>query len=111
MRMKIRDVERAACMHFCLTPLRLRQRKKTVDRKRQITMFLAREMTASSFPQIGRYFQRDHTTVMHACDHIAKLVTEDAETAADVLGMRIILAMPREIQNLRVVPEALGCVT
>ena len=43
-------------------------------------MYLARELTDASLPKIGdRIGNRDHTTVLHAVDKIAKLMQEDRE--------------------------------
>ena len=51
-------------------------RTRAVAMPRQIAMYLARELTSNSLPQIGTLFNRDHSTVVHACDKI----TEDIET-------------------------------
>ncbi len=51
--------------------LKMRKRTRSVSFPRQIAMYLCREMTDCSLPQIGDEFGgRDHTTVMHACDKI-----------------------------------------
>ena len=47
-------------------------------------MFLAKQLTSRSLPEIGRRFGgRDHTTVMHACKTIHSLRESDAELARD----------------------------
>ena len=58
-------------------------RKREITVPRQIAMYLTREMTGMSLPQIGSVFGgRDHTTVMHSCK------TVEAGTAGDPnLGM------------------------
>ena len=43
-----------------------RCRTKKVTFPRQVAMYLARKLTGASFPQIGRAFNRDHATVLHA---------------------------------------------
>jgi chromosomal replication initiator protein len=43
-----------------------RCRTKEVASPRQVAMYLARELTGVSLPQIGRAFNRDHATVLHA---------------------------------------------
>ncbi len=54
------------------------QRSRRVARPRQVAMFLARELTMRSLPEIGKRFGgRDHTTVLHACRRIAALCEED----------------------------------
>lgn len=50
-----------------------RSRKKEVVRPRQVAMFLLREETKLSFPEIGQKLGgRDHSTVIHACEKIKK---------------------------------------
>jgi chromosomal replication initiator protein len=56
---------------------------------RQMAMFLAREMTPQSLPDIGRRFGfRDHTTVMHAAKAVSARIEDNAETARDYLILR-----------------------
>jgi chromosomal replication initiator protein len=46
---------------------------------RQIAMYLCRELTDASFPEIGRLFGgKDHTTIMHACRQITKAKESDS---------------------------------
>lgn len=54
---------------------------------RSIAMQLAREH-GLSLPQIGRAFNRDHTTVLHACRKIAKLEAEDLQVAMSLCLLR-----------------------
>lgn len=55
-----------------------KKRTRSIARPRQIAMALARELTKDSYPDIGQSFGgRDHTTVMHACDKVAQLRSED----------------------------------
>lgn len=54
-----------------LSDMRAKKRSKAIAYPRQIAMFLARQLTDYSLPEIGEFFGgRDHTTVMHACDKI-----------------------------------------
>lgn len=39
---------------------------------RHVTMYLAKNLTNLSYPQVGAWFNRDHTTIIHGCDKIAK---------------------------------------
>ncbi|MFA6636277.1 MAG: chromosomal replication initiator protein DnaA [Candidatus Omnitrophota bacterium] len=53
--------------------MKTKKRSRSVSYPRQIAMFLSREMTNFSLPDIGGFFGgRDHSTVMHACDKINK---------------------------------------
>lgn len=54
------------------------QRTRRVARPRQVAMYLARELTMRSLPEIGKRFGgRDHTTVLHACRRVVALCDED----------------------------------
>ena len=66
-RPSIASIEKAVCAQMNVTPaeLRSKDRSRRVARPRQVVMFLAREITSNSLPQIGKYFGRDHTTVLH----------------------------------------------
>jgi chromosomal replication initiator protein len=75
-----------------------RSRTRSVARPRQIAMFLARQETEASLPQIGDALGgRDHTTVMHGCDKIASLVEEDEMLRRQIVNIKEMLyqtAMP-----------------
>lgn len=59
-----------------------RMRPRRIARPRQMAMFLARELTNSSLPDIGRRFgNRDHTTVLHAERRIKALADESPKFA------------------------------
>ena len=48
-------------------------------------MYLAKQLTSRSLPEIGRRFgNRDHTTVMHAVSRVTELMERDAQFAEDV---------------------------
>jgi chromosomal replication initiator protein len=57
-------------------------------RPRQIAMYLARELTPCSFPEIGRRFNRDHSTVMHNVAAVKRLAAIDEKFAADLAALR-----------------------
>ena len=68
-----------------------RSRKKEVVRPRQIAMFLLREETKLSFPEIGQKLGgRDHSTVIHACEKIRK-----EETSDEVMKQELVLIRER----------------
>ena len=52
--------------------LKSKSRARSVTRPRQIAMALAKELTNKSLPEIGRAFERDHTTVSNACREVPK---------------------------------------
>jgi len=63
--------------------LRSPRRTRSLARPRQIAMSLARELTSHSLPEIGAAFEKDHTTVIHACRTIAKLRLTDTRLDDD----------------------------
>jgi len=66
--------------HFRVEPRQLQSvyRGRNVLLPRQVGMYLARQLTQLSLQQIGAYFGgRDHTTVLHACRKVAKVINID----------------------------------
>jgi chromosomal replication initiator protein len=79
------DIEEivAERFHVKIADIRSRRRSKTLVHPRQIAMYLCRELTDSSFPEIGRHFGgKDHTTIIHACKQIAKAKEADSSLKA-----------------------------
>ncbi|PNW26769.1 UNVERIFIED_CONTAM: hypothetical protein BEN50_21540 [Euhalothece sp. KZN 001] len=74
-RLTLHQIAETTAEEFGLTVEDLRGKKRTraVVRPRQLAMCLARDLTVRSLPEIGRYFRRDHTTVLNALDRIAAL--------------------------------------
>ena len=65
-----------------------KKRMARINHARQLAMFLAREMTESSLPQIGDIFGRSHTTVLHGCNKIEAEIGVDAMLATRVQHLR-----------------------
>jgi chromosomal replication initiator protein len=59
-------------------------RSANVALARQIAMYLSRELTELSLPRIATYFDRDHTTVMHAAKKIKELIAKDRSAFSTV---------------------------
>jgi len=75
--------------HVSVNDLKCKKRVKTIVVPRQIAMYLARELTDKSLPQIGMEFGgKDHTTVMHSCDKISELVIKDGEIKRAVAELK-----------------------
>lgn len=63
-----------------VSELHSKKRTRAIARPRQIAMWLARELTSHSLPEIGDFFGgRDHTTVIHACRTITEVKVSDLE--------------------------------
>ena len=68
------------------------RRAQMVARPRQVAMYLAKQLTSRSLPEIGRKFgNRDHTTVMHAIKKVDQLSQADPSFAEDVELLRRML--------------------
>ena len=67
-----------------------RKRTKNIVVPRQIAMYLSRELTDNSLPQIGKEFGgKDHTTVLHAIDKIEKKLTTDPTLKDDIQHLKM----------------------
>ena len=86
-RISIDEIQRRVCEHYRIRQAEMGspRRAREVARPRQIAMYLAKQLTSRSLPEIGRRFGgRDHTTVIHAVKTIEALRQRDAEMDADV---------------------------
>lgn len=55
---------------------------------RQISMYLIRELIQLSYPDIGKYFNRDHSTVIHAVNKIEETIRTDSEFKNEIKDIR-----------------------
>jgi chromosomal replication initiator protein len=93
-RVTIEEIQRKVAEHYNirLTDMSSPRRARAVARPRQVAMYLAKQLTSRSLPEIGRRFgNRDHTTVMHAVSRIAELMQADSAFAEDVELLRRML--------------------
>jgi len=82
--LSIEYVQQIVSEYFGIRPddLKSKSRARTVAYPRQIAMYVCRELTESPLARIGEEFGgRDHTTVIHACEKIAKDSRQDSELA------------------------------
>ncbi len=87
----IEEIIRKVAEHYNLrmTDLISARRARVVARPRQIAMFLSKNLTSKSLPEIGRKFGgRDHTTVIHAVKKIEELKLVDVQVADEVEILR-----------------------
>jgi chromosomal replication initiator protein len=95
-RVTIDEIQKRVAEHFNirLSEMTSPRRARAVARPRQIAMYLAKQLTTRSLPEIGRKFGgRDHTTVMHAVRKIEELKVSDRALAEDVELLRRMLQM------------------
>ena len=74
-RIDIAEVQNAVAARFGVkvADMKSKKRTKALVLPRQLAMYLSRDLTEMSYPEIGRHFGgKDHTTIMHACKKIEK---------------------------------------
>jgi len=92
----IDEIQKRVAEHFNIrfSEMTSARRARSVARPRQVAMYLAKQLTTRSLPEIGRKFGgRDHTTVMHAVRKIEELKLSDRALAEDVELLRRMLQM------------------
>ena len=93
-RVTIEEIQRKVAEHYNirLSDMGSARRARAVARPRQVAMYLAKQLTSRSLPEIGRKFgNRDHTTVMHAVSRVTELMGLDAAFGEDVELLRRML--------------------
>ncbi|MBC8337777.1 MAG: chromosomal replication initiator protein DnaA [Rhodospirillales bacterium] len=93
-RVTIEEIQKRVASHFNIrtSDMHSARRARSVARPRQVAMYLAKQLTARSLPEIGRKFGgRDHTTVMHAVKKVDELREHDPSFAEDVDLLRRML--------------------
>ena len=90
----IEEIQRKVAEHYnirlsdMIGPKRLRN----IARPRQIAMYLSKQLTPRSLPEIGRRFGgRDHTTIMHGVRKIEELMATDSQLADDLQLLKRLL--------------------
>jgi chromosomal replication initiator protein len=81
-RVSIENIQRAVCREFGLSlpQLKAKDNSRGISYPRQIAMFLAKELTPASLPQIGREFGgKHHTTVLHSINKITEMRESDRD--------------------------------
>jgi chromosomal replication initiator protein len=93
-RVTIEEIQKRVAEHFNIriADMHSARRARAVARPRQVAMYLAKQLTSRSLPEIGRKFGgRDHTTVMHAVRKIEELREIDSSFAEDIDLLRRML--------------------
>ena len=88
---ELEEIQRKVSEHYNirLSDMIGPKRVRTYARPRQVAMYLAKQLTSRSLPEIGRRFGgRDHTTVMHGVKRIEELRNKDSQIADDLELLR-----------------------
>ncbi|MGN6210103.1 chromosomal replication initiator protein DnaA [Asticcacaulis sp.] len=96
-RVTVDEIQKLVSDHFGLKQADLlsERRTRSVARPRQVAMWLCKQHTTRSYPDIGRRFGgRDHTTVLHAVKKVEELLQADDQIARDVE------ALTRKLRNV-----------
>ncbi|MDR0808298.1 MAG: chromosomal replication initiator protein DnaA [Gemmobacter sp.] len=90
----VEEIQRKVAEHYnirlsdMIGPKRLRN----IARPRQVAMYLSKQLTPRSLPEIGRRFGgRDHTTIMHGVRKIEELMATDSQLADDLQLLKRLL--------------------
>ena len=86
-KVNIEEIQKKVAQHFNIkvSDMSSARRSRTVARPRQIAMYLSKNLTSRSLPEIGRRFgNRDHTTVIHAVRKVEELRNKDVSFDEDV---------------------------
>ncbi len=87
----VEEIQRKVSEHYNirLSDMIGPKRVRSYARPRQVAMYLAKQLTSRSLPEIGRRFGgRDHTTVMHGVKRIEELKQADGQIAEDLELLR-----------------------
>ena len=93
----IEEIQRRVALHYNIksSELRSNRRSQAVVRPRHVAMYLSKQLTTRSLPEIGRKFgKRDHTTVMYAIRRIEELRPKDPTLEEDLEHLRRSLEDP-----------------
>lgn len=95
---KMREVARAVIFYtgIAMTDILSRRKHPAFIRARHIAMFLCVDLTKRSFPEIGMFFDRDHSTVIHAHRKISYALKypekgTDPALAEDIQTLRVMI--------------------
>ena len=93
-RVTVEEIQRKVAEHFNirLSDMLGPKRTRTIARPRQIAMYLSKEMTSRSLPEIGRRFGgRDHTTILHGVRKVEEMRASDSQLNEDIELLRRLL--------------------
>lgn len=82
-------IQEIVANHYSITSddINSKNRSKKIAYPRQIAMYLSRKLVDLSLPKIGAEFNRDHTTIIHGCDKIAKEAKQNIELQETLISL------------------------
>ena len=86
----IESVQKAVADHFVLKQSQLKEKSNTraIAYPRQVAMYLVKELTSASLPEIGRSFGgKHHTTVLHSIQKIGRLRAKDVDLNREIQSL------------------------
>lgn len=92
----LENIQKVTAEYFSIrvSDLHSKRRSRSITRPRQLAMYIAKELTKNSLPEIGESFGgRDHTTVIHACKKIAELMADDLKMVEDYNNIKRLLLL------------------
>jgi chromosomal replication initiator protein len=86
-----KEIMQAVAKHYGLSLDELRgpRRSRRISQPRQVAMYLIREETEASLPQIGAQLGgRDHTTIMYGCERVRARMEEEDQLRREILALK-----------------------
>lgn len=102
----LNEITRATAMVFDVPyeALIAPNRSKPISRARWVAMYIARQETRWSYPQIGRHFHgMDHSTVIYGCKQVSAMVVANPDVSARMTSVRAVAA---KLAGIRAAQEA-----
>lgn len=87
--LSIGDIQTAVVTHYgiSLDDLRGPRKYRPLVHQRQLAMYLTRLLLGSSYPVLGRHFNRDHSTTLYACRVIGARLQSDSRLVSDAISI------------------------
>jgi len=89
--LSVEEIVKKVSLHFNIkvSDIKSAKRLKAVVLPRQIAMYISRQLTSSSYPEIGdRFGGKDHSTIIHAIRKIEKLMEEDFQLKSTIENLK-----------------------
>ncbi len=89
--LSVEEIQKTVAAHFNVkvSDLKSPKRLKALVLPRQVAMYLARQLTSASYPDLGeRFGGKDHSTIIHAIKKIEKQLEEDMQLRSTIATLR-----------------------